>query len=1336
MNGKHLLISDIKGISWLNKRDLVKFLAVLLTVLTITGIFPTYTERFSFAADNPVQPPVENLIVSPLHNTPPGDIEPPIGIDKSDARTDNSYVDLAWDILKNPEPNVSQNKYINFYVQEFTKPYKPSRQVYLKEKDVAGNTVSLRMKNLLSGTFYSVYTKAYYTYKEGEVNFTSPESVPSNSVKLLTDIQFEVAPYGSNQIKIKWDDVWNGTKRIDYKIYVAESNNFTNTPPMYISSSQIGMGGIATVNEAEGKVEYIYTVRDPGRVYYVKVLPDISEASLVKTNDCDAKAVSSYIIAKTTRMSTTSLGTIWKIDWSSVVTGLADSGIKVYYHIYKGSYTTNDAEKYVASVDDTSFFTTIPKEETNSYYIIYAIVTKNNNDVFPGIKIKSDKIPVKESEEPYIPPTPELVEQFSDKSGNEIISVDKALKSNEAAVLFRVPQNGLGETDVNTGYDIWLIADPNQLDNPPDSEKIAADQKMGAENQVTDGGKIVGYKYKLENLTANSTYYFKMVAVKTFIEIKENQLVPVKYYSKPIVKIIVTRTSGPMDQPVAPAYIKTARTKMPDGKELVSDTEATIILKSIWYEKYNASTVRWEFVKTDKLYDGDTVEYNPVLNPPDNINYRKIEYDEGISFNIGCVLYKDDITLNSLKTMPTSKITGVSVIPNDTDENADLNPDRKKHNVKIRLSGLTPNTTYIIWSKAARAATGLISDISNAIIITTDPQIPEYDEKPTVPSISYISPGDTYAELGWEYKNGYDYIIRYGTKDNPETAEGTTEISSQKLTADRYIRISRLKPNTTYYFWIQAVVKGKGNKNNYSDMSDSFLVKTLPLKPPEIPTGFGLADISDAVTKNSISFEWNKEEGIEYNLEVSVRSDFKDPFMHKVGKAEAFMVDKLTPNTRYYVRLYAYNPDTELKSLPTIAISMKTLTGNDEFDSSGNKEEVLSGNFLTNEFIEPENKSYSYVVKKSASGAKAERFLTQVKKGGKSTFRLNMMEGLNSKQSALIQATQTTKVDYVIDLPVNVLYSISASGISLVLDTGRISIMVLPSVFKNIKNISNQSYEIIITETKIARGTRFYDTGGLPVYPKTNIVELKINLHDNGVYSSLLSLKGGFRITFAYNNENWFGINSTSGYQFNKTNNSWDEKKAGNSYKKTEVAGYAWFDFTIPGKLLMAEKFQDRYSDISTSKFKKSIVALASTFNLRSIPGKYFYPGSNIKAGDASRLILDILDKPYGSDIMKIMSRAGFYPTAFSHDAELTKEAAIFAAVRLYELKKAKTALMPKNYKIAYKDVSSISAIYKNKIGFAAAKGLLPADSRNRLNPGGKFSRGEFASLIYYLLLL
>ncbi len=345
---------------------------VCITLMFLLLLQANMPDR-SFAAVYEPQPAVEGLTVTGT------------GTDRSDAAAAKCYVDLEWSPLQGPPGMPSASKYINFYLTEITKPYKPPKGTITKERDVSGNSVSLKMKGLSSGTFYNINARAYYTYTDGNTTYTSGESAPSKTVKVLTDIEMSVASYGTNQIKIEWDDVWNSNRRIDYKLYISDNSSFANTLPIYIGQAQIGANGPVVVNQTTGKLEYIHRVNDPARVYYVKIVPDVSEQGLVMNPSTETLPVSSYILVKTTKMSETDAGTIWRLDWSPVVTGLNNDGIEITYQIDK---YVNDVPIPMLLESGTSTFITEPKDGESNYYIIIANVTKDGNPQYPrDIKI-------------------------------------------------------------------------------------------------------------------------------------------------------------------------------------------------------------------------------------------------------------------------------------------------------------------------------------------------------------------------------------------------------------------------------------------------------------------------------------------------------------------------------------------------------------------------------------------------------------------------------------------------------------------------------------------------------------------------------------------------------------------------------------------------------------------------------------------------------------------------------------------------------------------------------------------------------------------------------------
>ena len=47
-------------------------------------------------------------------------------------------------------------------------------------------------------------------------------------------------------------------------------------------------------------------------------------------------------------------------------------------------------------------------------------------------------------------------------------------------------------------YDIWLVDDPNTIDNPPSHTKIATDANMSSGNFVFDGNNLIDISLSLQ----------------------------------------------------------------------------------------------------------------------------------------------------------------------------------------------------------------------------------------------------------------------------------------------------------------------------------------------------------------------------------------------------------------------------------------------------------------------------------------------------------------------------------------------------------------------------------------------------------------------------------------------------------------------------------------------------------------------------------------------------------------------------------------------------------------------------------------------------------------------
>ncbi len=1304
---------------------------ILCAILTILFLLQYGGYTSSAAAEGNTQPAPEKLRVEALNDTVPN-VEPPIGYNEFD----KYYADLKSNQLKKPENISISQQYINYYLQEVNKPYRPVKGTVLKEGNVPAERSganSIRLKELSSGTVYYAYSRAYYTYVQDMITYTSGESLASNTVKFLTDIEINATPYGPNQIKIEWDDVWNSGRRMDYKLYVSENKTFTNSPPIYIGRDQIGSNGPVTVNEATGKLEYIYTVRDPGRVYYVKIAPDTLETELKMSAESKTVTVSSYILAQTTKMSVTDDGTIWKLEWSPVVTGLTDSTVKVTYQIYKGTGTGGGIEQYVAATDDTSFFLTLKKSEEDNYYIIRAMVTRNGQDLYPGIRIQSQKVYIKESDVPSKPAMPEIVDSFKN-AGETIISYKDELKATSATILWRAPLKGNGTIDSSVVYDIWLISDPNLIEDPPSNMLIASSVKMNQSNYVMSGTKILGYKYTIKDLIPNTTYYVKIVAKKDYIQFVDNILTSVTLKSDPAMKVVITPTLGPIDQPIVPGRPPFKLKKDSEGKDMVTSSTAVITLKNKWYEQYTVmenGKYAWvyktpvEIRKIGKERHPNDPDYDLVEEieegTADPLEFRKVEYDNGVTIDVGCIEYTSDINYDDIVSLATNKVVGVPVTPNDPDEDInaeDAIPDGKRHNVDITLYDLDPNKSYVIWIRAARRSVELISGPSDPIIVTTNPDLPDILEKPTVPVFNYNNASDTYIDLGWNVDPQYTYYLEYGATDDRAKASGKQKILPAELSYTSYYRVKGLTPDTLYYFWIQAEVTGNTGDKAVSEFSDSYLVRTQKDTPPETPKGFGVKGTKDAVTKNSITFEWIMEENMQYILEIDDDIDYKGSIKYEVGSLSEFKADKLRSNLRYYARLYAYDPEKKLASEPTQSVTVRTLRSSDDYDSSEDIEDIISGDYIIKDKY-----AVNGVWTIKITGVNADRFIQHVQTDRLLDYLINLED----------MPTNTSRISVIVSQ--RVFKALGMLGENLMLKTKQYTLVIRPGVLSDSNGIygsavsdANFVFDIILSSPSKKSSTA-------NITFKSDVSRLNISIAD-GLTKPVERLTKPLKVIYEYNSADWYKNGVTSGYVSDNAGENWQRFIAVGSFNSDTNLGKASFETVMIGDIAIGDPGSNYFDDVSGSYAYSSIVNVASVHELRFITGKKFYPNKNLTLGDGAKLMLDMLEVDYGQDYKSLAVKAGIVQKKDMDSAasNCTREQLISMAIRVYELKTGERASYSQDYTGVYNDIKQTGAIYLPKIKFAKEIGVITSRFSNTLGPKDPVTRAEAMVLLEKLL--
>jgi hypothetical protein len=967
--------------------------------------------------------------------------------------------------------------------------------------------------------------------------------------------------------------------------------------------------------------------------------------------------VSSYIYVSTKKLSSNTIGEVWDLQWSSVDVGMA--GVQVSYNIYKGN--EGSLAQFVENTTNTNAQEVVTADDVGCFFYIKAIVQKNGENLFP-IEIRSPDVYLKEAEVISTPGMPEIVDDVGNASYTNLLTPE------EATVLWRAPLKGDGSVDTSTKYDIWLVTDPNYIDDPPVANRIVENYVEPLTDYINEGNKTVGFQYKLTGLTPNSIYYFKIKARKQFMTFVNGALVVEERYSEAAIKVIITPASGNIDRPIYPNQPPFGVKFNTDGSKSINTEDITLQLKNMWYEYFDEDELRWKYIEFPKevaKYDDNfigEITYKKIVTDVitttiiDDIQFRKVSYDSGLTIDTGCEEITDGMSLTAIKEIMEKsnyKIKDKSMTPNDPDEDATKNYDGKKHNIDIKLENLKPNTLYLFWVRIVRKANGTMSELSDPVIIATLPKTTEEPPTPVVPSIKVV-PSDIYADIVCDFQPSYKYSIKIGTEDNMSKAKISKDFSVSETEHLLSYRIDKLTPGTNYFIWIQASVSKNGSTKK-SEWSDSLIFATIPAQPPMAPTGFGIKSTADAISSYTAAFEWVMEEPLEYILEFSDNEAYVDSISVEVKSVEEYMIDKLRANKRYYARLYSYDKDKKLKSQPSPTVIFKTLKSNDEFDTSIDEETGDSPDVYKEEF-DPKDGILKVVI----SGSSADTMIRKLSTDKKDGLKIDLNEYKTKvKKTRLVLSRSAIKAinDYKEEL------SIYDGKIELVLRPGSISNLKETERFPDQSKIQ---YEFIVENV--------IDKSGLPPDAKIKMGPYNITIiaTDGNRQFDVKKLSSPMKLNTYYDSSKWYTEGLTGVFWYNEETKSWDRIPVINRFENEKRQGVLSFDVKAPGEFFIADKEKENFEDISYHVYEEEIKKVFAKYTMKNISGNDFQPGENLKVADGVMFSLTVLGIDYGSDFMPLAYKAGLIDRDLvsTPDELMLESEALKMVCRIYEIKK------------------------------------------------------------------
>jgi len=1275
----------------MNRRIVIKLTAILLLLTFVPGIMPNLD---IFADTAILNPPSQNRVTD-------------IGYVKN-AYGSEWYADLEWNLATVNFPVEADERYILLgfnQIESGTGKVLPD----VMTVPLSGNTSSYRVteyspEGIKNGTIYETYLKASYQITlGGQYTITSQKSNPA---KFLTGlhVSVELIP-GTNNIRIKWDDVWDTTGRINYKILISDTKGFTQPPPIPdIVASEIGKpGSNVTVNNAERKLEYIYTHALPGREYSIKVVPmPNTNVACVTANEIEPVTIKTDILLRAQKVGYNNEGdAIWKLFWNPIVKG--DTFTRVDYELYR--YVNNDPEGklYRLIPDLDNYLITIKKGDTNTYsFRIDAKAYIAGSDVPVDFR-SNNKVELKE-QIPQQPQAPEIVDSFPPEHSD--LKYDDFLTPFSASVFWKPPKTGEGFIDNDVTYDIYLVEDIRYVQDPPPSNyKIASDLTISEANMIKSKatGEVIGYRYNLAGLKSNSTYYFIIYAKKSYLVSSPTDgfMVTMPYISRQSVKVVITKPDVGADRPVAPAAPPFGLKINSDGSASVTLTGATLVMDKKWYAEYDDENDKWKEIKKEDYDPNNPLHKEVVYLPGWWVVPHVVNYNEALNV-IRMRNIRDPVYIAYSDLFPGSDIAAFE-IPQKKTAIPDIKDDENQ-TFSFEISGLKDNTSYLVWITIENQ-NGISSYPSDAIIVTTLVDVPDRPVTPTVPDDLKGIAASSFVDLFWTYITGMNYEIKGGTTDKLDQATITKQVSYDEIKRSTFFRVDSLEADTVYYFWIKAINTYNGQKIE-SEYSNPLVIKTEAHKPPATPTGFGVDNSPNGVTENSITYIWNELEGLSYYLEIADNIDFTDSNMIQAAGG-TYTATGLISNRRYYARLYAYDPKTGLRSMPTRTIMVITNKSKSEYDGSYDLDDPVTGDGLN---IPAKLENGVWVV--SSLGADAHVLAERIRSRFEPIVKLDL--SVPPEKTSIIRLELGS---IVIDA-----LSESKKELYLVLPWGEYTIR--PGTFHTDEyfRIKSRNNNLGLRLETVSPASQYKPSNTMAII--TPVTDFKFS-YINGSPVSAINLPIRVELPVAGITSYMQGQIKT--FAFN-SNQGWYKLPTFTDYSHSRVIG----ELDKPGAIVAATEGIKPQATVPVY-IRESMERIQKIYDLKSIKDKNFNHNALMTQKDILKLLFDVLEAEYNEyDIVQKAAGAGLINNMGEVDQSyVRRDKAVDLLIRLYKFKTREDPVPSKSGVWShYTDLSKTDSKYLNSYKFALEMGIIQGNATNMAYPDRMVTLGEFLVML------